>query len=171
MPALFLLIPLAGVFIQNLLSRKPGEKMAPWVSGTVCLDHGDGADIRPGGHGRAWSRRLTLPFGGSLTIDLMSAVVLFTIGLVALLSIVKAGRQDSLNFSNLVLVSVMGMCGTVMVRDLFTLYIFLEITAVASFVMIAMRKEKDGFEGAFKYLVLSAVATVMMLSAIALVFI
>lgn len=170
MPALFLLIPLAGVFIQNLLSRKHGEKAAPWISGAVCLAL---MGMALTNSAEAWlglEQSLKLPFGGSLSIDIMSAVVLFTIGLVALMAILLSGRRDSLNFSNLVLVSAMGMCGTVMVRDIFSLYIFLEITAVASFIMISMRKERDGFEGAFKYLVLSGVATVMMLTAIALVF-
>ena len=171
MPALFILVPLAGIFLQNILSRRHGEKTAPWVAGVVFLAYigmalTNGAALWQG----AEPALTKLPFGASLTIDFMSSVVLFTIGLVALMAVAAAGREDRLNFSNLVLVSAMGMAGVAMVRDIFSLYIFLEITAVSSFIMISMRKERDGYEGAFKYLVLSAVATVMMLIAIALVF-
>ena len=60
------------------------------------------------------------------------------------------------------------MNGVVMVRDIFSLYVFLEVVAVSSFILIASEKEQNAFEGSFKYLVMSAVATVMMLSSIAI---
>jgi proton-translocating NADH-quinone oxidoreductase chain N len=170
MPALFLFIPLAGVFIMNLPSRKTGLKIGVWVAGIVCvLQMGIAATF-------GWSAWqgvagvLALPFGASLQVDFLSAAVLFTIGLVALMSLIVGGRRAGLNFMNLVLVSMMGMSGIAMVRDLFSLYIFLEITGVSSYVMIAMRKDSNGLEGAFKYLLMSAVATLMMLTALSLVF-
>ena len=169
MPALFLLIPLAGIFMLNLPGRKAGEAMAAWVAGAICLIQMALAATYGWSAWQGAEQSLALPFGASLTVDLMSAVVLFTIGLVALMAIILGGR-GKLNFANLVLVSMMGMSGVAMVRDFFSLYIFLEITGVASYVMIAMRKDPGGLEGAFKYLVMSAVATVMMLSAIALIF-
>ncbi|MDD4900481.1 MAG: proton-conducting transporter membrane subunit, partial [Candidatus Omnitrophica bacterium] len=70
---------------------------------------------------------------------------------------------------SLLLIAMAGMNGAVLVRDIFSLYVFLEITAVASYIMIAFDKNIFSFEGAFKYLVLSAVATAMMITAIALV--
>ena len=60
------------------------------------------------------------------------------------------------------------MNGVSLVTDLFSLYVFLEITAVSSYVLIAFDRKKDGLEGAFKYLILSAVATLMMLASIGL---
>jgi multicomponent Na+:H+ antiporter subunit D len=59
----------------------------------------------------------------------------------------------------------------VLVRDLFALYVFLEITAVTSFVLIALERGKAAFEGAFKYMVLSAVATALILGGLALLFV
>lgn len=170
MPALFLLIPLAGIFLQNIPGRKAGEKMAPWVAGVICIAQMAMAATCGRAAWAGVAQALKLPFGGSLEIDLMSAVALFTIGMVALMAVMLSAGRDSLNFANLTLVSMMGMSGIALVRDFFSLYIFLEITSVASFVLIAMRKDRDGLEGSFKYLVLSAVATVMMLSALALIF-
>jgi proton-translocating NADH-quinone oxidoreductase chain N len=171
MPALFLLIPLAGIFLLNIPGRKAGEKMAPWLAGVICAAQMAMAATFGWSAWAGVAQALKLPFGGSLEVDLMSAVALFTIGMVALMAVLLSAGRDSLNFVNLTLVSMMGMSGVALVRDFFSLYIFLEITGAASFVLIAMRKDRDGLEGSFKYLVLSAVATVMMLSALALVFI
>jgi multicomponent Na+:H+ antiporter subunit D len=69
---------------------------------------------------------------------------------------------------NLLILVLAGMNGIVMVKDVFSLYVFLEITAIVSFVLISLYRDMDALEAAFKYLVLSAIATVMMLSSIAL---
>jgi multicomponent Na+:H+ antiporter subunit D len=66
------------------------------------------------------------------------------------------------------LIAMVGMNGTVLLRDLFSLYVFLEITAVSSFVLIAFNKDRDALEGAFKYIILSAVATTLMVGSVAL---
>jgi multicomponent Na+:H+ antiporter subunit D len=76
-----------------------------------------------------------------------------------------------LNFTSLMFVILAGMNGIVLVRDIFSLYIFLEITAVTSFILIAFDRDIFGLEGAFKYLILSGVATALLLSGIALFFI
>ena len=108
----------------------------------------------------------------ALQTDNLSRVMLLAIAIVTLAALM-VGRstipeeKKRFQFTNLLLLAVVGMNGIVMVADVFTLYVFVEIVAVASFILIAFHKDKDGLEGAFKYVVLSAVATVMMLSAIA----
>jgi multicomponent Na+:H+ antiporter subunit D len=62
-----------------------------------------------------------------------------------------------------------GMNGVVLVTDIFSLYVFMEITAVASFILIAFFKDIDALEGAFKYIMLSAFATALMLVSISLI--
>jgi multicomponent Na+:H+ antiporter subunit D len=105
----------------------------------------------------------------------LSLVMFLSIGIVALVaSLVARYTIDSLErrfrFANLLLLSMAGMNGLVLASDLFVLYIFLEITAVASFILIALEKGRDAFEGAFKYMVLSAVATTLLLAGLALLF-
>jgi multicomponent Na+:H+ antiporter subunit D len=60
------------------------------------------------------------------------------------------------------------MNGVVLCADLFSIYVFIEITAVSSFILIASEKSRAGLEGAFKYFVLSAMASLAMLTAVAL---
>jgi len=52
------------------------------------------------------------------------------------------------------------------VRDLFSLYVFVEVTAIATFILITASRSERGFEGAWKYIILSVVASVLMLTSI-----
>ena len=60
------------------------------------------------------------------------------------------------------------MNGTVLVTDLFSLFVFIEVTAVSSFILIASSRDIRALEGAFKYVILSAVAGIMMFTSVAL---
>jgi len=105
--------------------------------------------------------------------DILSKVVLFCIGMVTLSALfaTRAFLKDSeerFNFINVILIAVAGMNGVALSRDIFSLYIFLEITAVSSFILIAFNRDILGLEGAFKYILLSGVATVLMIAGIAL---
>ena len=100
------------------------------------------------------------------TLLLSIAIVAFAALLVAQATVADERRR--FQFINLILLVVAGMNGLVLVRDLFSLYVFIEIASIASFVLIAFEKDMAGLEGSFKYLVMSAVATALMLSATAL---
>ncbi|HNW39003.1 MAG TPA: proton-conducting transporter membrane subunit [Candidatus Omnitrophota bacterium] len=108
----------------------------------------------------------------SLAVDNLTLVMLLTIGTVALVSLIVAAStigQERLRFYfvNLLLICVIGMNAIVLVRDIFSLYVFIEIVSVSSFILIALERNKSAIEGTFKYLMLSAMATVFILSGIA----
>jgi multicomponent Na+:H+ antiporter subunit D len=65
---------------------------------------------------------------------------------------------------------VSGLNAMLLTRDLFSLYIFLEVASIASYVLVAFGLESDGIESSIKYLLLSAVATSMILLGIALIY-
>jgi multicomponent Na+:H+ antiporter subunit D len=101
----------------------------------------------------------------------LSRVMLLAVGMVAGVTVLTAmpmvrDELKRLRLGCLLLLSVLGMNGVVLVSDLFTLYVFLEVTSVSSFVLIALNRDSGGLEGAFKYIVLSAIATVLMLSGV-----
>ena len=108
-----------------------------------------------------------------LAADGISRVLLLCIALVAAVVISAAwtikGDHARLQFATLLLVSMVGMNGTVLLTDLFSLYVFIEVTSVTSLVLIAFSRGRDALEGAFKYLLMSAVAAVLMLGSVALV--
>lgn len=111
----------------------------------------------------------------ALQVDGLSMVALLSIGLVGLVTVVF-----SINFPidddrrpgyyALIMLAITGMNGLVMATDLFSLYVFLEIVSITSFILIAYQNDDFGIEGSFKYMMLSAVATVFLMVAIALLF-
>jgi len=115
-------------------------------------------------------------WGGFLELrlytDNLTLVLLLSIGIVVLTAVLVTWQtvtesKQRMNFINLSLISLIGMNGTVLLTDIFSLYIFLEITAVSAFILIASHRGLNALEGAFKYIILSALATVLMLGAIA----
>jgi multicomponent Na+:H+ antiporter subunit D len=70
----------------------------------------------------------------------------------------------------LLLIALCGANGVALAGDLFSLYVFIEVASVSSFILIVFNKDRDAFEGAFKYIILSAIATTMMLTSIGLIF-
>jgi multicomponent Na+:H+ antiporter subunit D len=110
-----------------------------------------------------------------LSLDALSLVVLLAIGLVAFVSVLSAvsfsiDADRRPGFYALILLAVTGMNGLVMATDLFSLYVFLEIASVCSFILIAYQYEDHGIEASLKYMLLSAVATVFLVLGIAALF-
>lgn len=173
MLALLILIPFISVIALNLPFRILMRRLAFWLAALLSILQVILVITRPL---RFWSvpaGALSSLFSFNLFVDNFSLVLLLCIGIVFFVSLV-VGRymigdsRQRFDFINLLLLALIGMNGTVMVTDIFSLYVFIEVTAVTSFILIAMQKDKLALEGAFKYIILSAVASVMMLTAIGL---
>jgi len=105
--------------------------------------------------------------------DQLSLVVLLAIGIVIVITSLLGNAtiketRSKFKFFNLLLIALIGMNSLVMVRDVFSLYVFIEVVAVSSFIMIAMKMDEEALEGAFKYIIMSIVATMMMLFGVGL---
>jgi multicomponent Na+:H+ antiporter subunit D len=74
------------------------------------------------------------------------------------------------NYHALLLVMVAGMNGLVLSQDLFSVYIFLEVAAVASYALVAYGLGAEELEASFKYLMLSVVASAAVLVSIAILY-
>jgi multicomponent Na+:H+ antiporter subunit D len=115
------------------------------------------------------------PLNITLALDGFSVLMLLTISLigmsVTLYSINYMEHYEAkANFYALLLIMIAGMNGLVLSNDLFTIYLFLEVAAIASYGLIAFGLERDGLEASLKYLLLSSVATAFLLLSIAIVF-
>lgn len=172
MPLLFIGIPLLAVILLNLAPRDWVSKKAAFytaISVTVAqiaLAVAAGIMVKSGSLDN-------LRFIEKLSIDLFSAVTLFTIGLVGFVTLLisrESLSRSKFSFFSLILLIITGMNGLVMVTDLFSVYVFVEVVSAASFVLIAINKSANELEGAFKYYMLSAVATILMLTAVGLLF-
>jgi multicomponent Na+:H+ antiporter subunit D len=100
----------------------------------------------------------------TLVADGFSVLMLILISFVGLIvGVFSLKWTEEYTFYSLLSVALVGMNGLVLVTDIFTMYVFLEITSLSSFALIALVKNAEGLEAAYKYLILSAVATAFIL--------
>lgn len=115
------------------------------------------------------------PLNIRLLLDGFSLFMLFTIALVSFaVTVYSINYMEhygaKANYYALLLVMIAGMNGLVLSSDLFTIYVFLEVAAIASYALVAFGRGPDELEAAFKYLMLSAVASAFVLLSIAIIF-
>ena len=173
MPSWFILVPFACVLVLNLAPKAWMSRFAFWLAAALTLAQlilaaGNRAIFQG-----AYADPLAKFFNFTLAIDGLSRLMLLSIAIVAFAALLT-GRYSittaakRFNFTNLVLIALIGMNAVVMATDIFSLYVFLETSAISLFILIAASKDKLALEGAFKYLILSAIATVLILFSIAL---
>lgn len=172
MASLLILVPILSIMLLNLPAA-PLKRLAFPLALTLASSQAALALFLPFD---LWNHApVSLSCFGNLNlaVDRLSLVLLLAIAIVMCAALpvgwfTLQEQAKKFRFVNLLVIAAIGMNGIVMVRDLFSLYVFLEVVAVSSFVLISLDRDKLSFEGSFKYLVLSAVATAMMLTAIAL---
>ncbi len=144
---LFLLIAAAGLYFIRPFNEILIYKMGGWVP----------------------------PFGINLVLDGLSHFLLLTICLIAFLatlySIAYMKKYTAKGkYYTLFLLMLAGMNGVVLTGDLFNLYVFLEIAAVASYALVAFGTEAEELEASFKYLIMGAVASAFILLGIGVIY-
>jgi multicomponent Na+:H+ antiporter subunit D len=110
-----------------------------------------------------------------LALDGFSLFMLVTIALVSLcVTLFSIDYMEHYGakpaYYALLLIMIAGMNGLVLTNDLFTIYVFLEVAAVASYGLVAFGLGYDELEASFKYLMLSSVASAFLLLSIAIIF-
>lgn len=110
-----------------------------------------------------------IPFGINLYIDKLALISLIIIsGLTFIISIYNFRDPDDLNqskFNSMFLLAFTGINGIVLTGDIFNLFVFIEIAAIATYVLATM-KRKNSYQAAFKYIVMGSIASVFLLMAI-----
>ena len=115
------------------------------------------------------------PVAIRLALDGFSLLMLLAIALVGLAACLFSidymeHYGAKANYYALFLVMIAGMNGLVLATDLFNVYLFMEVAAVASYALVAFGLGQDELEAAFKYLMLSVVATAFILASVAVIF-
>lgn len=176
---MFIALPLAAAALMPLLGRL-GRRLPETVASLVTaallamqimlvIAFGAGTEL-------SWNPAcLKLPAGFGLRMDGLSWLFLVTISLVSLAASVysirymeKWGKKQF--YYALLMLTVAGMNGMVLTTDIFNMYLFLEVAAVAAYGLVAFGQKHEETEAAFKYLMLSVVATSGLLLAISFIF-
>lgn len=115
------------------------------------------------------------PFGISIVIDHLSAIMLLLTGLITVsvaiyaLAEISPKKQDS-GFYPMFWILVLGITGAFSTGDIFNLYVWFEVMLIASFVLMVLGGTRAQLEGTVKYVALNLVATILMLVGIALLY-
>jgi len=115
------------------------------------------------------------PIGIDMRLDALATLLLLavtTVGLaVSLYSRDYMRRFTARNhFYSLFLLMVTGMNGVILAGDLFNLYVFLEVAAIASYSLVAFGCAHEELEASFKYIVLGSLSSALILTGVALVY-
>jgi len=170
---LFVAVPLGAAFVIVAAAHAGGLKRVTGllavaavvfnlVAAVISLGAGD-VSVFVGGWGGTGKT-----LGIEMVCDGLAKLLLVTINLVALIAIVYAhGYMRRFTrvwmFEALFLLMTGAMNGVVLAGDLFNMFVFLEIAAIASYALVGFGCEAEELEAAFKYLVLGTVGSAFIL--------
>ena len=171
---MFVALPLAISLLIQLLARgRP--LLSGWLANITLLALVVMSVFAIGQDGLYHLGGWPTPVGIDLRLDQLAVLLLLAVNLVgfavALYSIDYMRRfTASRHFYGLFLLMVTGMNGVVLAGDLFNLYVFLEVAAVASYSLVAFGCAHEELEASFKYVVLGSLSSALILIGIALVY-
>src|SRR5215468_1886410 len=102
------------------------------------------------------------PYAINLRMGLAESIFAFSINLVALFGAAYVVRERY-GTMLLYLLLVMGIQGMVMTRDLFNLFVFLEIVSIATYALLGLRDTPAALSATFKFLMATVLASTFFL--------
>ncbi|MEX2529980.1 MAG: proton-conducting transporter membrane subunit [Gemmatimonadota bacterium] len=113
------------------------------------------------------------PFGIELRFDVLSAFAV-PVALVSALAVPFAARTGGPIATPegiaVILLGTGGMMGFMVAGDFFTLFVFLEVLSLSAYAMVAMSEERGAGIAAFRYLLMGAVASIVILLSVGLLY-
>ncbi len=168
-----IVLPLLGAFLLPLVMRL-SVGLGVWVGPAILIY--DGWLLA-----EQWFSGTALPFslaiggfapplGINLYIDALALLFAFSVQLLGLLFWPFRLDEDSARRQSLMLLLVAASTGLALSGDLFTLYVFYELVAVATFGLIAVSATGAAYAATLRYLILSGIGSVLTLLGIALIY-
>ena len=171
---LFVALPLAVSLLLQLVARR-SRPLCEWLNILTMLALVVMTFLALGERGIYNLGGWPTPIGIDLRLDELSVLMLMVVnvvGLVVALYSVDYMRRftASSHFYGLFLLMVTGMNGVILAGDLFNLYVFLEVAAIASYSLVAFGCAHVELEASFKYIVLGWLSSALILVGVALVY-
>lgn len=118
------------------------------------------------------------PYGIELKINIINAWLLVLLNGMAFLASIYAyysvksevPRSKQAAFYAMFLLCLTGLAGIISSNDAFNLYVFLEISSLATYALIALGKDRRSLMAAFEYLILGTVGATFYLIAVGLLY-
>jgi multicomponent Na+:H+ antiporter subunit D len=115
------------------------------------------------------------PLGIVMAFDAYSALMVLVISILVFAACLFSFRYMSRytgqwKFYSLLMLMTAGMMGICITGDLFNMFVFLEIAAVASYALVAFGVGQEELEASFKYMVMGEIGGLTLLLSIALIY-
>jgi multicomponent Na+:H+ antiporter subunit D len=104
----------------------------------------------------------------SVTLVLLTHIVALSVSLFSTFGIVSSRMK--FGYFSIFHLMIMGLCGAFLTGDIFNLYVWFEVIIISSFVLLTIGGKKAQLEGAVKYFTLNMLASIIFLTAIALLY-
>jgi multicomponent Na+:H+ antiporter subunit D len=179
---LFVVIPLAGAFLIMIIGRFMRE-LNKYLASLILLillvlsiysllTTGNNLLLYKVG---GWEPVNAVPIGIYMVMDGFTVIVLCIINIVGFLSVVYSisyiKRYTAGNYYYaLFCLMIAGMNGVVLSGDLFNIFVFLEISVISAYGLVAFGVEKNELEASFKYQVLGGIASFLILFGIGFIY-
>jgi multicomponent Na+:H+ antiporter subunit D len=178
----FVVTPLAAAFLIMIIGRfiRDFNKYCTSlillflviISFYCLLNTGENISVYKVG---GWEPVNKIPVGIYMVMDGFSAIIVCIINLIGFLSafysISYIKRYTAENyFYALFCLMIAGMNGVVISGDLFNIFVFLEISVISAYSLVAFGVEKNELEASFKYQVLGSIASFLILFGIGFIY-
>ena len=174
----FIIIPLLAAFLISLVSgRKDSWAIGVSITSVSCLAVLSayaffGVEPTEAIYSLSgWPA----PYGIVLVMDALASFMLLTVSIISLTSLlfsIQYLRQISMDwrYYALFMLLVSGMNGVIITGDLFNLFVFMEVALLAAVALVAFGGRAEEFEASFKYAVMGAVSSTLILIGIAVTY-
>lgn len=171
---LFVIIPLGSAFILSIFERKVrifSDLIASLATGFLfvlsILMIGKSGNYYVGG----WPSL----YGITLVLDGLSSYMLITINMITFIAVLfSINYMEKYTFKSryyaLLFLMLAGMNGVAITGDIFNMYVFLEIAAIASYALVGYGGKSEELEASFKYAVMGTISSSLILLGIALIY-
>ena len=166
-------LPLLGAFLLPVTARRGlqwlGALLGPTVLALSALVLFANASVYEAPYAIALGG-FAPPLGITFYVDPLALLFALTVPLVTLLLWPGDDGDAGIRRQSLTLLLAAALTGLALSGDLFNLYVFYELAAVASYGLAAGSGSSPGFVAAFRYLLISALGSVFGLMGIALIY-
>lgn len=180
LPVLIIFCPLLGALVCPVISwfnRKAGRWTVTAMAGlSLVLAVLQLRQITEIGPIHYWFGNWKPPYGIEFSIDSLSGVLLVLICFMGFLSTLYSmpllegnSRFRSAGYYSILSLLITGLLGMTSTGDVFNLYVFLEITSLSGYALIAMGGDK-GVTSAFRYLLIGTIGASFYLLGVAFIY-
>jgi multicomponent Na+:H+ antiporter subunit D len=167
LPVLIVLAPLLGAPIAALLRSANMAwllaTLTSWFSfvcSLVLLNqvnmHGEVIYIM-GGWEAPWGIEYRLDFANSLLLVLITGLASIVLPYARLSVAHEIGAERSPLFYSALLLLILGLCGISATGDAFNVFVFLEVSSLATYTLIAMGRDRRALTASFSYLIMGTI--------------